>query len=613
MKKWQVLYFFLGVGGISGPLYSHVRQRYFLEVRTGEGAESIVHWTMSRPLAIRMHQFSGNLDTGNGTDCATIGSYTCLDFSTARNLFAQSITQWTNVFTVGVAAQLNLDQSNGLPSPTDNNCEASQTSTDTGDAINNIIFSSKKGSSSCAYSLSSGTIGLTRIRYSVLSGEVSEADMQFDDRNYRFTTATTNNLSANPKEIVLKNVVVHELGHFFGLDHSNVRDSSMVYTVTEGLETTSNDDQMGLLALYPPENILSRVGRVEGSVMAGSVPVFGASVILLNSRTLDVNVAEMTDINGKFNVCAVSPGPQVAYATRYKPFGRNLHEYYAGNGDGVSTSDSLGCFNPGCTLMTRTLAPSFFARSTSVGADLNILGVEAGRTLSYVNIAGQGSNLNYTEPSSTHPGATLGVDQPKLFNMGSSALASSGTTAIGTHYYQFTATSADMQMRTASYKLYGRLQLKLALYQSDGSTVIVNDGTQTQGGANEKCVIYNQSLSVLATAERGIDPYIRCENLSVGSTYVLRVDGTSVPCNYFPGNASSCLVSSVEASTSNAPYYMLSLSRTSDITANSSIASYGLDGISNGMSRWANLPTCGAHSASIYDHALPHDLSLIHI
>lgn len=592
---------------LCGTAYAHVRQRYFFQIRPGEGPESIIHWNFSSPVALHMNQFSGNLDTGNGTACGSIGGFTCLTFSNTRDLMGTILQRWSGTLDVGLSAALNLSLDSNKPIATSNNCEAQSTGDNSGDGINNILFTSKKGGSSCAYTLSSGTIGLTRIRYNVLSGEISEADMQFDDTNYRFTLNATNDLTVTPREISLENVVAHEMGHFWGLDHSSVRQATMIYSIAEGLGTLSSDDQMGLLSLYPPANLSTATGTLRGSVMAGTQPYFGATVMALNARTLEVSASEMTNVNGAFEFCALPTGPQVLYALRYKPYGRNLHEYYAGIGDQVTTGDDMGCYNPGCTLMTSTLAHSFFARSSSVGADLDWAGVAAGSAANYANISGTNSTSFFTQPPSSHPGTLLTVDNPKVLSMGTSSLNLSGTHAIGTHYFRFVADAADTQVRTASFKLYGRLKLELSLYQSDGSTVIVDNSQLDQSGANENCTITNQGGAAATYAANTLDPYIRCQNLTVGTTYALKVTGTSLACSLFAGNSTGCAATGVEAASTSAPYYMLNIGATSLMTSNPTKASSGLSASWNQLSRWQNLPSCSAKSLTVSDSSLPED------
>jgi len=571
---------------------AHVRQRYFLQGTTqGEGIESIIHWNFASPVSINMHQFSGRLS--NSTEAAGVCSVSgvvteCIDFADAQDVMGDSLSEWSGTLVGGLVANLNISLTGGKPTPTSNSCEVASSSA--GDGVNNIIFATKRNTS-CSYSLGSGTIGLTRIRYLVTNGEIVEADLQFDDSSYRFVTTGANDLAAVPSKIInLRDVVTHEFGHFMGLDHSSVRNASMLFTVADGLSDAETDDKMGILSLYPPADLNSGVGQLRGSVMTDTASVFGGVVFALDARTLRVSASEMTNVDGAFQFCAIPAGPKILFANRYKPFGRNIQEYYSGTGDQVTVSDANGCFNPACSLMTQTLAHSWFMTNSNVGANLKVVKVQAGVSASYANISASTSDATYTEPATVAPYTTLEIDQPKLGYLGSGSVPLNGVEATrGPHIYQFTASAANMQIRTASLGIYGRLELTPVLYESDATTVVGS------------CTLMDPVPNLASTSVYApeLDPWLDCTGLTPTSDYVLKISGDAIHCNEIPGNSSNC-AAGVESASTSAPYYIVNVFETADLN-DTTLAGVSLDPFSNEGSRWLYMPTCGAKTASIVD------------
>lgn len=96
---------------------------------------------------------------------------------------------------------------------------------------------------------SSGVLALTSVTFQPRTGEIFDADIELNTAEYRFST-TDNRLRVG---IDVANTVTHEAGHFFGLDHSSVRESTMYATAPSG-ETSKRDlhedDIEGICAIY---------------------------------------------------------------------------------------------------------------------------------------------------------------------------------------------------------------------------------------------------------------------------------------------------------------------------------------------------------------------------
>ena len=98
---------------------------------------------------------------------------------------------------------------------------------------------------------SSSAYALTSVTFSVQSGVISDADVEFNDEYFEFTN------DPEGRNIVdLRNTMTHEAGHFIGLDHSSVEDSPMYKTAPEGETkkiTLEQDDLSALCAIYDSE------------------------------------------------------------------------------------------------------------------------------------------------------------------------------------------------------------------------------------------------------------------------------------------------------------------------------------------------------------------------
>jgi hypothetical protein len=76
----------------------------------------------------------------------------------------------------------------------------------------------------------------------------------------------------------LQTVATHEIGHFFGLDHSAVTRAMMFPFAPNVLRTLSYDDVAGISSLYPQSAPDVATGSISGTVRLAGSGVFGAHV-----------------------------------------------------------------------------------------------------------------------------------------------------------------------------------------------------------------------------------------------------------------------------------------------------------------------------------------------
>jgi hypothetical protein len=100
-------------------------------------------------------------------------------------------------------------------------------------------------------------LGLTTVTYNVETGEIVDADVEFNTFDKTFSTTDDELLVA----IDFASIATHEIGHFLGLSHTREFGATMVagYEGGVGMRSLEADDIAGVCALYPPDRELSSV------------------------------------------------------------------------------------------------------------------------------------------------------------------------------------------------------------------------------------------------------------------------------------------------------------------------------------------------------------------
>lgn len=149
----------------------------------------------------------------------------------------------------------------------------------------------------------SSVLAITSVSFFAANGSIVEADIIMNDTvNFSATATDTDNASA-VGPYYIGDIISHELGHLFGLSHSQVNQGTMNFTVFKGQYTLHNDDKDGLNSIY---NNISK-GTIKGTV-AGSnslTGVFGARVEAVSMSTGEVTLSTVSNSDGTFELSSL--------------------------------------------------------------------------------------------------------------------------------------------------------------------------------------------------------------------------------------------------------------------------------------------------------------------
>jgi hypothetical protein len=92
-------------------------------------------------------------------------------------------------------------------------------------------------------------LALTTVNFDKDTGEIWNADIEVNTSGYHYIQGTDNGDSD------LLGVLTHEVGHFLGLAHTRDTAATMYDTYHDGMADLTEDDTLGICAVYPPKEI----------------------------------------------------------------------------------------------------------------------------------------------------------------------------------------------------------------------------------------------------------------------------------------------------------------------------------------------------------------------
>jgi hypothetical protein len=148
----------------------------------------------------------------------------------------------------------------------------------------------------------------TLLAYIVETGEIEGASIAFNP----YLNFSSIGLAGT---VDLAAVMLHEVGHVLGLDHSGLLNAAMSPFVETLVNSTppaftprelSADDLLSLAETYPAGDAYGRLGRIYGIARLDGAPLAGAHVVVVSAEGVSVRDT-LTDREGRYGMAA-EPG-----------------------------------------------------------------------------------------------------------------------------------------------------------------------------------------------------------------------------------------------------------------------------------------------------------------
>lgn len=303
--------------------------------------------------------------------------------------------------------------------------------------------------------IATGVFAVTITTFDTSNGQITDADMQLNDRDFTWDTLGPTGTSGVIGRAMIESVVTHELGHFIGLDHPNNAQATMFYASSPGLINQASlevDDRAPVIDGYTGSVVDESLGTVQGTVDNGTTAQFGVYVTLVDVSTGRNVVGHCSEGTpgpftlGSFTIDNVPPGNYLAFAL---PVNKSaLGSYYQ------SAFTSFFPVVDGVAVNT-------------IGAP-TLVQVGPGATVTGVSISVPGASQNPFEPDGTSATA-------KAIASGQEGV-SKISPATDEDWYKFTTTLPNQQVtvRVLSDTFGFNLNPTLTMYDTNGTTVLVS-------------------------------------------------------------------------------------------------------------------------------------------
>ncbi|HEY6724699.1 MAG TPA: matrixin family metalloprotease [Polyangiaceae bacterium] len=162
-----------------------------------------------------------------------------IDYETTHAITARAFARWTAADCRGNAPSIDISDL----SPA--SCGEPEYNSDAPNA-NVIMF--RDGNWPEEYD--PAAVAHTVITFHTDTGEIFDADIEVNSFGTDLTTSDAN------VGFDLESIIVHEAGHFLGLDHSHLGDATMFFRQAHGdisLRDLVSDDANGICSMYPPD------------------------------------------------------------------------------------------------------------------------------------------------------------------------------------------------------------------------------------------------------------------------------------------------------------------------------------------------------------------------
>ena len=372
--------------------------------------------------------------------------------------------------------------------------------------------------------LTSSILASTQVWYNTNTGEIFEADIILNDRDFYFTknpqdstepVAGKTQFTGSKPNVFIENTLTHEIGHAYGLSHSGVLQSTMLYMEAPDQAFLSCDDQVGIQSIYtPPKTDLN--GALRGIVRFNTTPVFGAHVIAISQKRGTILASALTDVSGVYRFPHLEPGDYFLMAEPYYAGTAPLPAYF-------SPANSTLC--PGGQDFLRT-----FLTLASNSSNLQSVHVASGSDTTAATLAVQ---CPPTPSASSGPSAQPSPS-PKpipLFDLKSTnsfSWVGAVPPASGENQYLLENVSGVLTIHVLSYSLYSPIISTLSLLDDQGEPVATTY-TQTD---------YKSSDYQLNSGFQIYDGILTTDSLPLGS-YTLNLTSQNLSGSLYPAGIKS--------------------------------------------------------------------------
>jgi hypothetical protein len=174
-----------------------------------------------------------------------------------RAVFARSFAHWSSVSCEGEPVALSISAQAE---------ETAMTQAYTELEPNHNVIAYLSADEFSAVMGSPDAFALTRTVQRKSTGEIVDADIVFNEGLGPFTVCPKQ--GCDDGSVDIENVATHEIGHFLGLAHSPVAESTMACSAdSEDIQkrTLADDDIAGICSIYGPEAIAERAEALHAS------------------------------------------------------------------------------------------------------------------------------------------------------------------------------------------------------------------------------------------------------------------------------------------------------------------------------------------------------------
>jgi hypothetical protein len=167
-------------------------------------------------------------------------------------------------------------------------------------------------------------LGSTSLLVDDVTGALIESDIFFN-ASFPWSVAA----SGESGKFDLQSSATHEIGHFSGLGHSALGETSIgsngrtvdsaeavMFPIAYARgsiaqRTLKADDIAGISDVYPTADFLSASGSISGRVMNQGTPSFGAHVVAFDLASGAMVAGFTLNQSGEFSIGGLSPGPHL--------------------------------------------------------------------------------------------------------------------------------------------------------------------------------------------------------------------------------------------------------------------------------------------------------------